>query len=160
QIYEVGEHQGLPFLALEYVEGGSLAARLATGPLPARQAAMLLEKLARAVQHAHEHGGLHRDLKPANVLLDEHGEPKLSDFGLARPQRPELTAPGAVLGTPSYMAPEQASGDNRIVGPPADVYALGAVLYELLTGRPPFQAATALEALEQLRTQEPVPPSR
>jgi WD40 repeat protein/tRNA A-37 threonylcarbamoyl transferase component Bud32 len=160
QIHEVGQHDSLPFLALEYVEGGTLARRLAGTALPARPAAELVEKLARAVQHAHERGVIHRDLKPANVLLGADGTPKITDFGLAKQPRPELTATGAVLGTPAYMAPEQAAGDTTLVGPPADVYALGVILYELLTGRPPFQAATALETLEQVRSLEPVPPTQ
>jgi eukaryotic-like serine/threonine-protein kinase len=158
QVYQVGQHGGVPFLALEFVGGGTLAQRLAGGPLPPRQAAQLLEALARAVQHAHRHGVVHRDLKPANVLLTEEGQPKVADFGLARQPGPALTATGAVLGTPSYMAPEQAAGEA--VGPAADVYALGAVLYEALTGRPPFRAASALETLGQVRTQEPVAPSQ
>jgi WD40 repeat protein/tRNA A-37 threonylcarbamoyl transferase component Bud32 len=157
-VYEVGEHQGLPFLALELVGGGNLAARLAGRPQPPGPAAALVEALARAVQHAHEQGVIHRDLKPSNVLLGSDGQPRVSDFGLARHERPELTATGAVLGTPGYMAPEQAAGAGRAVGPAADVYSLGAILYELLTGRPPFQAATPLETLEQVRALEPVPP--
>src|SRR5262249_10938895 len=143
QIYEVGQHDGLPFLSLEYLSGGTLAQQV-RGPHPAREAAALMETLARTVQHAHEHGVVHRDLKPANILLTAEGTPKVTDFGLAKHERPELTATGAVVGTPQYMAPEQARGDNRTVGPAADVYALGAILYELLTGRPPFQGATIL----------------
>jgi serine/threonine-protein kinase len=158
QIYEVGEHEGLPFLSLEYLPGGSLARKLGGAPLPPLEAAALVEKLARAVQYAHEHGVVHRDLKPANVLFTEDGTPRVTDFGLAKQERPDLTSSGAVLGTPSYMAPEQAAGDSRIVGPAADVYALGAILYECLTGRPPFRAATVLETLDQVRAQEPVPP--
>jgi serine/threonine-protein kinase len=201
QVYEVGEHDGLPFLVLEFMDGGNLAQKLAGRPLPARPAALLCEVLARAVEHAHSHGVVHRDLKPANVLLQqEQGRqdketrgqvdkerrsldspaltdsavfqspslpvslsafrPKISDFGLAKQERPDLTATGEVLGTPSYMAPEQAHGAGRQVGPLADVYALGAMLYEFLTGRPPFLGASALQTLEQVRSQEPVPPSR
>jgi WD40 repeat protein/tRNA A-37 threonylcarbamoyl transferase component Bud32 len=179
QIYEVGTHDGLPFLALEYVPGGSLADRLDGTPQPPRRAAELVEVLARAVQAAHSAGIVHRDLKPGNVLLSrrasslacpaEEGKqgclpyeavPKITDFGLAKQERPELTATGAVLGTPSYMAPEQAAGDSRSVGPAADVWALGALLYELLTGRPPFRGWTSLETLQQVRFQEPVPPSQ
>src|SRR5262249_6374531 len=147
QIYEVGEHDGLPFLSLEYVGGGSLAQKLGGAPLPFRPAAALVQAVARAVHHAHEHGVVHRDLKPDNVLLTADGTPKVTDFGLAKLERSELTVTGAVLGTPSYMAPEQAVGDNPAVGPAADVYALGAILYEALTGRPPFRGATPLEAL-------------
>ncbi len=169
QIYEVGDHDGLPFLALEYVEGCSLEEHLGGKPQPAREAAALAEVLARAVHHAHQRGIVHRDLKPGNVLLDEahglqpagFGAPKIADFGLAKllGDGPGHTRTGAVLGTPAYMAPEQAAGRND-VGPAADVYALGAVLYEALTGRPPFQAPTSLETLEQVRSRDPVPPSR
>jgi tetratricopeptide (TPR) repeat protein len=162
QIYEVGEHGGHPFLALEFVEGGSLAARLAGTPQPARQAAELVETLARAIHDAHGRGIVHRDLKPANVLLTRDGTPKISDFGLAKRLDVEAgrTPSGAVLGTPSYMAPEQARGKSREVGPLADVYALGAVLYELLTGRPPFRGETAADTLLQVLSEEPVSPSR
>jgi len=158
QVYEVGEQDGLPFLVLEYLAGGTLADRTRGQPQPLRQAAQMVETVARAVHHAHQQGVIHRDLKPGNILLTSQGQPKVSDFGLAKQERPELTATGAVLGTPSYMAPEQAEGDKRAIGPASDVYALGAILYELLTGRPPFQGATALETLEQVRSQEVVPP--
>jgi tetratricopeptide (TPR) repeat protein len=157
QVYEAGQHDGLPFLALEFCDGGSLALQLAGMPQPPASAAQRMELLARAVHHAHQAGVVHRDLKPANVLLTADGQLKVGDFGLAKAERPEITATGTVIGTPSYMAPEQADG-RREVGPAADVYALGAMLYELLTGRPPFQGATALETLEQVRGQEPVPP--
>ncbi len=162
QIYEVGEADGHPFLSLEYVEGGSLAQRLNGIPLPARQAAELVGVLARAVQHAHEQGVVHRDLKPANVLLTADDTPKVSDFGLAKQLDREAghTQTGAILGTPSYMAPEQATGKAREVGPAADVYALGAILYELLTGRPPFRGENVWETLEQAVSQEPVPVRR
>jgi serine/threonine-protein kinase len=160
QVFEVGEHGGLPFLALEDVAGGSLAQKLQGGPLPEPEAARLTETLARAVQAAHDKGVIHRDLKPANVLLTPDGQPKVADFGLARRLDGDSvrTRTGQVLGTPSYVAPEQAAGAAREVGPPADVYALGAVLYEMLTGRPPFRAATALDTLVQVRHQEPRPP--
>jgi serine/threonine-protein kinase len=162
QIYEVGEHQGLPYLALEFVAGGSLAERLDGTPLPARQAARLVADLAGALHAAHGRGLVHRDLKPANVLLTEDGAPKVSDFGLAKLLDLGIgpTASGEVLGTPSYMAPEQADSRGRAVGPAADVYALGAILYELLTGRPPFRAATAMETVVQVLLEEPVPPRR
>jgi tetratricopeptide (TPR) repeat protein len=160
QIHEVGEHEGLPFLALEYVEGGSLAERLGGSPMPPRRAAALVAQIAEAVDFAHRMGVVHRDLKPSNVLLATDGSTKVTDFGLAKQEQSELTATGAVLGTPSYMAPEQAEGKARAVGPGADVYALGAILYELLTGRPPFHGATPMETLEQVRSHEPVPPGR
>jgi WD40 repeat protein len=158
QIFEAGQHQGLPFLSLEFCPGGSLHARLAGTPQPAREAARLLVQLARGVAYAHEQGLVHRDLKPHNVLLASDGTPKITDFGLAKRAAGAagLTATGAVLGTPSYMAPEQASGKSKAVGPAADVYALGAILYELLTGRPPFNAATALETLQQVIADEPL----
>jgi serine/threonine protein kinase len=160
QIYDVGEQEGEPYLALEYVEGGSLTQKLTAGPLLPRQAAALVETLARAMHHAHEHGIIHRDLKPANVLLADDGAPKITDFGLAKRLGEESgqTHTGAILGTPSYMAPEQAGGDRAGVGPLADVYALGAILYETLTGRPPFRGPTVLDTLAQLREREPVPP--
>jgi hypothetical protein len=161
QIYEVGEHNGLPYFSLEYCPGGSLDKKLHGTPLPAAEAAVLVEVLARAMQAAHEKGIVHRDLKPANVLLGEAGEPKVTDFGLAKKlEEAGQTHTGAVMGTPSYMAPEQAQGQNRAVGPAADVYALGAILYECLTGRPPFKAATAMDTLLQVLGEQPVPPAR
>lgn len=173
-IYEAGEHAGLPYFTMEYLEGGSLGQRLSAAPLPAREAAGLVQALAGAVQFAHQHGVVHRDLKPSNVLLTSDGLPKISDFGLAKVVELEAqvaerqdylvigaeTQTGAVLGTPAYMAPEQATGHSKEAGPAVDVYALGAILYEAVTGRPPFKAATVLETLEQVRSQEPVPPCR
>jgi hypothetical protein len=160
QVFEVGEHQGHPFCALEFVEGGSLAQRLNGNPLPPKEAARLVEALARAIHLAHSRNVVHRDLKPANVLLTPDGAPKVTDFGLARQLDAETghTPAGAVMGTPAYMAPEQATGQAHAAGPAADVYALGAILYECLTGRPPFRAATLLETMEQVRTREPAPP--
>jgi serine/threonine-protein kinase len=162
QIYEVGEQDGRPFFSLEYVDGGSLAKTIAGTPQPPREAARLVEVLARAVACAHARGVIHRDLKPANILLTRDGTPKITDFGLAK--RLEAgsgqTHTDTILGTPSYMAPEQAEGQARDVGAHADVYALGAVLYELLTGRPPFKAATVLETLEHVRSREPVAPTQ
>ena len=161
-IHHIGEHDGLPFIELEYLPGGSLDDRLDGTPLPPLRAAGLVATLADAVQAAHEAGVVHRDLKPANVLLDESDAPRVADFGVAKALGSDtgLTATDSILGSPSYMAPEQAGGRSRDVGPPADVYALGAILYELLTGRPPFRAPSVLETLEQLRTTEPVAPSR
>jgi WD40 repeat protein len=162
QVHEVGEHGRRPFFSLEFVAGGSLAQMLAAGPQQARPAAELVETLARAVQHAHEHGIVHRDLKPANVLRTADGVPKVTDFGLAKHLDGGAgpTQSGAIVGTPAYMAPEQAAGKSQEVGPAADVYALGSILYELLTGRPPFRAATMLETLELVRSADPVPPGR
>jgi WD40 repeat protein len=157
QLYDFGQHDGLPFFTLEYVPGGSLADKLNGTPLPPKEAARVVEQLARGVHYAHGKGIVHRDLKPANVLLAEGGTPKVTDFGLAK--RVEvgtgLTATGAILGTPSYMAPEQAGGHGKRVGPAVDVYALGAILYECLTGRPPFRAATALDTILQVVSEEP-----
>jgi hypothetical protein len=160
QIHEVGEHDGLPFFSLEFCAGGSLEKKLGGTPLPPPEAARLVETLARAAQAAHERHIVHRDLKPANVLLAADGTPKLTDFGLAKKLDAGAgqTQSGAVVGTPSYMAPEPARGPKGEVGPAADVYALGAILYELLTGRPPFKAATAMDTVLQVLADEPVPP--
>ncbi len=159
-VYEVGEHQGQHFFSMGFVEGTSLAARITTGPLPPREAAGLLKLIAEAIAYAHSKGVIHRALKPANVLLDKQGTPKVTDFGLAKNMESEsgLTRTGSVMGTPSYMPPEQAGGANDQVGPRSDVYSLGAMLYCLLTGRPPFQAANPLDTLLQVMTTEPVPP--
>jgi predicted Ser/Thr protein kinase len=159
QVHATGEHEGRPFFSLEYCPGGSLAGRLQGGTYPDREAAALVEGLAQAVQYAHEHGIVHRDLKPANVLLAEDGQAKITDFGLAKHLQGDAahTRTGEILGTPSYMAPEQAAGRVRDVGPATDVYALGAILYELLTGRPPFQAATDFDTILQVLDRDPVP---
>jgi WD40 repeat protein len=162
QIHELGEADGCPYLALEYVSGGSLAQRLSRTPLAPREAAQLVQTLARAVDYAHRQGVLHRDLKPANVLLTHDGEPKITDFGIAKllDLHDGPTQTGEIFGTPSYMAPEQATGSSRLLGPSVDIYALGAILYELLTGRPPFLADTPLGIIQQVMSQEPVAPDR
>ena len=162
QIHGMGEVEGKPYLELEYVNGGSLAGRLDGTPRPGPESARLVEMLAQATHAMHRVGVVHRDLKPGNILLTVDGTPKIADFGLAKALDDDsgLTGTGDILGTPSYMAPEQASGHAREAGPAVDVYALGAILYELITGRPPFRAATLLETLEQVRSTEPVAPSR
>jgi WD40 repeat protein/tRNA A-37 threonylcarbamoyl transferase component Bud32 len=162
QIHHIGEADGLPFFELEFVPGGSLDRRLDGTPWPPHRAAHLAEQLARGIAAAHALGVAHRDLKPANVLLAADQTPKITDFGLAKAIGSEsgLTRSEAILGSPSYMAPDQAGGRTREAGPSADVYALGAILYELLVGRPPFRGATILETLEQVKAVEPVPPSR
>jgi serine/threonine-protein kinase len=138
QVYEVGEYEGKPFFSLEFCGGGSLEKKLNGTPLPPKDAAALVETLARAMQAAHEQHVIHRDLKPANVLFAEDGAPKVTDFGLAKKlDEAGQTQSGAIMGTPSYMAPEQAGGKSAEIGPLADVYALGAILYECLTGRRP-----------------------
>ena len=163
QVYDYGEHDGLPYLALEWVEGGTLASRLDGKPWSPQKAAALIAELAQAVHFAHENRVIHRDLKPANLLVasDEGAlKIKIADFGLAKVFRDlpsaQDTQTGALLGTPSYMAPEQASGRARQIGPSTDVYALGAILYELLTGRPPFRGETSIETLQQVLAAEPV----
>ncbi|QDU29088.1 Serine/threonine-protein kinase PrkC [Anatilimnocola aggregata] len=159
-VYEVGEHEGQHFFSMGFVDGKSLAARVADGPLPPQEAVELVRRIAEAIAYAHERGVIHRDLKPANVLLDKQGVPRVSDFGLAKNIENDsgLTRSGMVMGTPSFMPPEQASGDLQTVGPLSDVYSVGAILYCLLTGRPPFQAATSVETLLQVMAAEPVSP--
>jgi serine/threonine-protein kinase len=181
QIYEVGEHQGNPFFSLEYVDGGSLALWLKHALPPARQAAQLVETLARAVHFAHQRGIVHRDLKPANILLQiaeggvtiekrsailnlQSAIPKIADFGLAKnlqrrdSQGEALTQSGAILGTPHYMAPEQAAGLTRRISPASDIYSLGAILYELLTGRAPFAGNALMDTIHRVIYEDPVPP--
>jgi serine/threonine-protein kinase len=162
RIYDFGQHEGLPYLCMEYVDGGNLAQKAAGKAQPPREAAQLIATLADAVQYAHERGVIHRDLKPANVLLTSAGEAKIGDFGLAKLVNAGSgqTHSGILLGTPSYMAPEQAAGKPADIGPGTDVYALGATFYELLTGAPPFRAGGALETLQQVVTLEPAPLSR
>jgi serine/threonine-protein kinase len=159
QLLDAGESEGRPFFTLELVEGGSLAGQLDGTPWPARKAARLVRTLARAVHHAHQRSIIHRDLKPANVLLAADGTPKITDFGLARQLDTSgcQTPTDAVLGTPSYMAPEQA-GQTKLIGPAADVYSLGAILYELLTGQPPFQGDAPLDIIMQVVSDDPVAP--
>jgi eukaryotic-like serine/threonine-protein kinase len=183
QVHEFGTHEGHAYFAMEYVDGGSLEKLLAGTPQPPTVAATLIASLAETIHAAHERGIVHRDLKPANILLqmmkDEcrmqnekqatqtfdvrhshFGISKITDFGLAKQLDASLTATGAIMGTPRYMAPEQAAGEVKKIGPATDVYALGVILYELLTGHPPFQAATAMETLHQVLSLEPVPPAR
>lgn len=177
QVYDIVEQDGRLCIILEYVEGGSLARKLAGKPTPPLEASRLVTTLARAMHVAHERGIIHRDLKPANVLLGGDASPKITDFGLAKllsaptgsgPDRMNAvtgepappTVSGAILGTPSYMAPEQAEGRNQSIGPATDIYALGTILYELLTGRPPFRSGTPFQTLLQVVSEEPKPPSR
>jgi serine/threonine-protein kinase len=163
-VFQVGELEGQPFFTMPYVEGTTLARRLAEGPMPGLDAARLLVPVCRAVQYAHDRGVLHRDLKPSNILLDREGHPYVSDFGLAKrldePADPSLTPSGALVGTPSYMAPEQTWGPLRRgpLGPAADVYSLGAILYHALCGRPPFQGATPVETMMLVLEEDPIPP--
>ncbi len=161
-IYEIGKHKGQHYFSMGFVDGESLANRIKDDPLPPREAAMYTLKIAEAVAYAHEHGVIHRDLKPSNVLVDRSGEVKVSDFGLAKrfQSDSDLTATGQVLGTPSYMSPEQASGDVDKITELSDVYSLGAICYCLVTGHPPFRAASAVETLRQVVEIDPIPPKQ
>ena len=157
-IFEIGEHQGQHYFSMGYVEGESLSHKVGDGPLPPHEAAELVRKICDAMAYAHERGVIHRDLKPANILIERNGQPKVTDFGLAKKTEADsnLTGTGQILGTPAYMPPEQASGKTD-VGPLADVYSLGAILYCLLTGRPPFQASNPMDTLLQVLNRDPVP---
>lgn len=159
-IYEIGEHDGQHYFSMAFIDGESLQDRIRSGPLETRSAAELCAKIATAIAYAHERGVIHRDMKPANVLLDKDSQPKITDFGLAKQVQGDsnLTQTGTVMGTPGYMPPEQAAGNSTEVGPLADVYSLGAILYCLMTGRPPFQAANALDTLMQVVEKAPLSP--
>jgi tRNA A-37 threonylcarbamoyl transferase component Bud32 len=161
-VFQVGRHAGRDFYAMGFVEGSSLAERVASGPLPQANAVELAWQISEAIAYAHSKGVIHRDLKPANVLIDANGHPKVTDFGLAKVVKTEsaLTLTGEILGTPSYMAPEQAAGRTQEIAQPADIYALGAILYCLLTGRPPFQGPSTVETLSQVLNDDPVSPRR
>src|SRR5437899_3188539 len=159
-IHEVGERDGQCYFSMKFIEGGQLDEVVRREPMPIRRAVELIANVARTVHYAHEHGILHRDIKPGNILLDQKGEPHLTDFGLARLVESEssVTHTLEVLGTPSYMAPEQAVGNNAAIGSVTDIYGLGAVLYQLLTGQPPFAGGTTYETIRLLLNTEPRPP--
>lgn len=161
-IHEVGQQEERHYFSMDYVEGQNLAALVRERPLPPAQAAALVKTIAEAIQYAHQRGILHRDLKPQNVLIDEHGRPRVTDFGLAKHAGADsnLTQTGAVMGSPSYMPPEQATGRHDQVGPHSDVYSLGAILYQLLTGKAPFMGETPLATLQKVVEEDPVPPSK
>ena len=159
-VHEVGEHEGQYYFSMTYVEGGCLSQLVREHPLPDREAAAILKQAAEAVQHAHDQGVLHRDIKPANILIDGNGDVQITDFGLAKRAGNDssLTETGQVLGTPGYMPPEQAAGNHKLIGPASDVYSLGAVLFELLTSRPPFVAPTPMETIRQVLEQDALSP--
>lgn len=164
QVYELGKVDDCPFQALEFIDGDSLTKKIDATPQPPVEAARMVRKLSQAMHAAHQRGIIHRDLKPANILLTKEGEPKITDFGLAKRFEDDAnqghTRDGAIMGTPSYMAPEQAEGKTKDTGPPADIYSLGSILYDLITGRPPFRGTTLLETLQQVKSMEPPPPAR
>ncbi len=159
-VYEVGDIDGRPFFSMQFIEGETLADRTARGPLPQREAARILARVARAVQFAHEQGFVHRDLKPSNILLSQDGQVLITDFGLAKERKADvnLTRSGMLVGTPAYMSPEQAGGRRELLGPATDIYSLGAMLYFTLTGRPPFVAETPVEMVMLVIEQDPSPP--
>jgi serine/threonine protein kinase len=159
-VHEVGEVDGQHYYSMDFIDGPSLSKRLSQGPLPGKQAARYILTVAQAMHHAHTHGILHRDLKPSNILLDAQDEPHITDFGLAKKLGGDSsqTRTGAIMGTPSYMAPEQAAGKIKELGPACDVYGLGAMLYELLTGRPPFRSDTPIDTIMQVLERDPAPP--
>lgn len=164
QVYEVGEHEGQPFFSMQLIEGRTLGQRLQEGPLTAHEAVAILLPVCRAISEAHRNGILHRDLKPSNILIDHGGRSYVTDFGLAKrlagtdSDLESLTNSGAILGTPSYMAPEQAAGQKLSISPATDVYSLGAILYAMLTGRPPFQAPSPVDTVLMVLEQDPVLP--
>ncbi len=159
-VFEVGSSEGLPYFTMPFLEGETLARRLERGPLEPREAVRLIVPVCRAVEHAHENGVLHRDLKPSNILIDPEGRPHVMDFGLAKrvDSDHQLTRSGAVVGTPAYMSPEQASGERGVLGPASDVYSIGALLYHMITGVPPFQAASAVDVILAVLERDPLPP--
>jgi serine/threonine protein kinase/Tfp pilus assembly protein PilF len=161
QVYEVSEFQGAPFFSLEFVDGGPLDSKLKSEPQPAEWCAQMMLQLSRGMAYAHSMQIIHRDLKPANVLITKDGIGKIADFGLAKKMDADdgKTRAGSIMGTPSYMPPEQASGETADIGPLADIYSLGAMFYEFLTGKPPFRGTTLLQTLEDVRNKEPVAPN-
>ena len=159
-VYAVGEYEGRPYFVMKFVDGVTLAERLAEGPLSSREAAHLMAPVCEAISYAHENGVLHRDLKPSNILIDRDGRPHVSDFGLAKRVAggQALTRTGAVLGTPCYMAPEQAAAERGVVGPASDIYSLGSILYTTVTGRPPFQGTSPIDTILRVLNEEPLAP--